>query len=42
MIIKKNIFLVLGQGTTFGINGSHVATEKNLVSTLVKQTQNLA
>ena len=34
---RKNNFLVLGEGPTFGING-----RKNLVLILVKQTQNFA
>ena len=31
---------MLGEGDTFGINGSFVAPEKSLVLILVKQTQN--
>ena len=36
----KNDFLVLGEGDTFGINGSFGAPEKKLVLTLLKQRQN--
>ena len=36
----KNDFLVLGERTTEGINGSVGAAEKKLVLTLVKQIQN--
>ena len=39
----KNNFLKLGDGDTFGINGSFGSPEKNtLVLILVKQTQNFA
>ena len=37
---RKYNFLVLGEGPTFGINGSHGAAGKKLVLTLVKQIQN--
>ena len=40
-IIKKN-FLVFGEEPTEDINDSTGAAEKNLVLTLVKQTQNFA
>ena len=33
---------MLGQGPTFGINGSFYSPEKKLVLILVKQTQNFA
>ena len=42
LIIKKNNFLVLGEGPTQGINDSTGATEKKLILTLVKQIQNFA
>ena len=38
----KNSFLILGEGDTFGINGSFGAPEKSLVKISVKQTQNFA
>ena len=37
LIIKKNVFLILGEGDTFGINGIFGPTEKSLVLILVKQ-----
>ena len=37
---RKNHFLVLGEGPTFGINGRFGSPEKNLVLILVKQTKN--
>ena len=38
---RKNSFLVLGVGPTFGINGSFGSAEKkSLILILVKQTQN--
>ena len=36
----KNDFLILGEGDTFGINGSFGASEKKLIIILVKQRQN--
>ena len=36
LIIKKNVFLILGEGDTFGINGIFGPTEKSLVLILVK------
>ena len=36
----KNDFLILGEGDTFGINGSFGAPEKKLILILVKQRQN--
>ena len=38
----KNNFLILGEGDTFGINGSFGAPEKKLVLILLKQTQTFA
>ena len=37
----KNDFLILGEGDTFGINGSFGGPEKKLILILVKQRQNL-
>ena len=37
---RKNDFVVLGEGQTFGINGSFGSLEKRLVLILVKETQN--
>ena len=34
---RKNNFLILGEGATFGINGSFGSPEKSLVLILVKQ-----
>ena len=39
---RKNDLLVLGEGDTFGINGSLGAPEKKLILILVKQRQNFA
>ena len=36
----KNDFLILGEGDTFGINGSSGASGKTLIIILVKQRQN--
>ena len=36
---RKNNFLILGKGPTFGINSNHGAENKKLVLTLVKQIQ---
>ena len=38
----KNDFLILGEGDTFGINGSFVAPEKKLILVLIKQRQNFS
>ena len=38
----KNYFLILGEGDTFGIDGSFVEPEKKLILILVKQRQNFA
>ena len=38
----KNIFLVLGEGPTFGIVRSFVQQRKSLIIILVKQTQKFA
>ena len=35
---RKNNFLILGKGVTYGINGSFGSPEKCLVSILLKQT----
>ena len=37
----KNNFLVLGEGTTYGINGSFGSTEKILLLNLLKQAQKI-
>ena len=42
LIIKKNNFLVLGEGPTQGINDSTSAAGKKLVLNLVKQIPNFA
>ena len=39
---RKYIFIILGEGDTFGFNGSFGAPEKGLILILVKQTQNFA
>ena len=39
---RKYNFIILGEGDTFGFNGSFGAPEKGLVLILVKQTQNFA
>ena len=40
LLIAKKIFLVLGKGDTFGINGSLMHHEKGLVLTSVNQRPN--
>ena len=40
LLIAKKIFLVLGKGDTFGINGSVMHHEKGLVLTSVNQRPN--
>ena len=42
LTIQKMIFLILGEGDTFGINESFGATEKKLILVLVKQRQKFA
>ena len=42
MQIILRIFLILGEGDTFGINGNFGAAGISLVLILVKQTQNFA
>ena len=39
---RKNNFLVLSEGPTYGIDGSLVQQRNNLLLILIKQTQNLA
>ena len=40
LIIGKITFLILGEGPTYGINGSIGSPEKSLVLILLKQPQN--
>ena len=37
---RNNNFLILGEGPTYGINGSFGPPKKSLVLILLKQTQN--
>ena len=39
---RKNTFLILGEGSMYGINGSFGLPEKNLVLILLKHKQNFA